>query len=1467
MGWVSSSAVGFVAAPLSLLMAVRRIRRAFAIELLLLAPRRVVAILLATCAALAACSSEGPADIVELQGSADEALSKPNGTNGDDDYCTAAVPCISGEGDCDDNSQCSGTGVICVNDIGPKFNQAVGNDVCAPSHCTNGVKDVPSGETGIDCGGPCGRCSSACTGAAGGNSFCLGCSCSSGQGDCDSDLDCAPGLVCAADFGLKFGFGAATDVCVPAHCYNDVQDVELGESAIDCGGTCGACSVACTGVPGANGFCSACVCTAGQGDCDAERECAPGLTCLDDHGPRFGWAAVTDVCLASHCGNDVQDAGLGETGIDCGGPCGPCLPLCSGAAGGDAFCVNCRCSAGQGDCDYDRQCAPGLACTPNVGATYGFSRDTDVCTPRPCTSGVDCPAVTYTLTIPKPTTVALTDLAILGKEVILGAGVRVFAVSTEVPARVAATSSAGLVLGAGAEVGGVQSAGAITLGSDAKVGNILEANSAISSAESAWWGGSRISAPDAVQTELTNTQVTWPDASGGALSVTAGQVSAPAPGRYEAVTVPANATLQLASGAYYFDSLTLLPGSALVYANLTGPVRIFLRRGLTYRGTETRTADRANILIASFGTDPIDIGSPFRGTIWAPDADITLAAAAAGHRGSFVGDRIEIPPNTPILHEPYVTRQCTGDECGDFMPSQCQAGSDFIRTHPITVEQSAANSPYWGWYASFNVLENAQDWVCFLTRVGGDLGSVSQSRNPRYGARYVGGKVLGATVEKKNDYWVGSVGYDVSAEATCVHRSCFSNNAIHNTGPYWVAAEAMNGIPIIEGCEADTQAKPAGLFDEATFLTKFDPWEPSGGGERGWVVQHPNSTAEIKASDHQCDSSSANDQRERVQTEAHAFRAGPLNLPALFDGPNATSSTIDQAGKFSISTEGPERNSKKLWLAPVRTSVCYLSSISGQFAGGGEFATITIESNPDEGEEYWQLFAQHLAGGEPNGVQAEATCYARDQDRCQTAEASELPECQPLVKQSFTWSQDQAPREMGSTADRACMLTEVRGDFAGGAEEIRIHVVNGSWVMDGKSKQAGLRGKAQCVSTTSFTDEQSWTQGQERVLLGTAEGRACFLTRITGHYEGGGERLRVYIEDGNWYLHGQSQQLGVGGSARCIPAESVTAPVDWNQGDEPITLTDDPADARDVCFLTMVKGRFEGGGESVAVTSVPGASGGLVQQLGGHSEQDMVGATAMCARLPRSLKVGSPEAPPSVERDCTLVPTGVDFYGVPDEQDRVCFMVSGAGYEGDYMDASYACRPRSCYLGSDPHDLTAQLPTIVEKEGEDPNCADSTRVPLTGFDSVGYLFDLTGNFAGFGEKVWIDQATTADTFSEFVVNTCQDYVGGAARTLTLGTGGQAIKFMGAGDAVGTLGDVGGFEVDTTLGENSVIMTPFDTTTCVVTSVSGEFNGGGERFELSKEDDGGVERWKLSAQKLSGHGIRVGARCFLNIQNP
>jgi len=147
--------------------------------------------------------------------------------------------------------------------------------------------------------------------------------CALGEGDCDSTTQCSPGLMCAPNNGPKFGMPPDWDVCAGAHCANGVMDGD--ETAADCGGSCGVCS-SCLGTPGTTNFCNGCLCTAGQGDCDSSTQCASGLVCGLNNGPRFSLPAAYDVCVPAHCTNRVLDAGSGETGVDVGGPCGvlPC---------------------------------------------------------------------------------------------------------------------------------------------------------------------------------------------------------------------------------------------------------------------------------------------------------------------------------------------------------------------------------------------------------------------------------------------------------------------------------------------------------------------------------------------------------------------------------------------------------------------------------------------------------------------------------------------------------------------------------------------------------------------------------------------------------------------------------------------------------------------------------------------------------------------------------------------------------------------------------------------------------------------------------------------------------------------------------------------------------------------------------------------------------------------------------------
>jgi hypothetical protein len=206
---------------------------------------------------------------------------------GHEQFCNPACPCEAGEGDCDTNADCA-TGLACVNDVGALYGFARGVDVCQ------------------------GDCH---TSAAGSASYCTSaCPCEAGEGDCDTNAECAEGTWCEQVVG--------TDFCVEC---GTLRGVPLS--------------------PGHEQFCSpACPCGAGLGDCDTDADCEEGLHCQDNAGLRYGYSYNTDVCQA-----------------DCH----------SSAAGSPSYCsVACPCEAGEGDCDSDAECVSGTRCGERLGTDY-----------------------------------------------------------------------------------------------------------------------------------------------------------------------------------------------------------------------------------------------------------------------------------------------------------------------------------------------------------------------------------------------------------------------------------------------------------------------------------------------------------------------------------------------------------------------------------------------------------------------------------------------------------------------------------------------------------------------------------------------------------------------------------------------------------------------------------------------------------------------------------------------------------------------------------------------------------------------------------------------------------------------------------------------------------------------------------------------------------------------------------------
>jgi hypothetical protein len=80
-----------------------------------------------------------------------------------------------------------------------------------------------------------------------------------------------------------------------------------------------------------------------------------------------------------------------------------------------------------------------------------------------------------------------------------------------------------------------------------------------------------------------------------------------------------------------------------------------------------------------------------------------------------------------------------------------------------------------------------------------------------------------------------------------------------------------------------------------------------------------------------------------------------------------------------------------------------------------------------------------------------------------------------------------------------------------------------------------IAGKPPCVvkHRIGSVETETWHQGEPPLRLIREDEGFCALSLITGHFQGGGELVKVYVgDDGYWYLGGHSRQEGV--AAKCI---------------------------------------------------------------------------------------------------------------------------------------------------------------------------------------------------------------------------------------------------------------------------------------------------------------------------------------------
>lgn len=219
--------------------------------------------------------------------------------------------------------------------------------------------------------------------------------------------------------------------------------------------------------------------------------------------------------------------------------------------------------------------------------------------------------------------------------------------------------------------------------------------------------------------------------------------------------------------------------------------------------------------------------------------------------------------------------------------------------------------------------------------------------------------------------------------------------------------------------------------------------------------------------------------------------------------------------------------------------------------------------------------------------------------------------CPDLHFQTFTVQGGGNSVTMGPSVGRACVLLEISGKFKGGGESARITLdADNNWVLTVTSLQdQPTTATAGCFDELSVGNEFSWAQGDPTVTIGPAPGMACYLTSVTGHFQGGGELVLVTVDpaDNQWKLGGTSQQEGVAATARCVPASGIAIRTQ-GQGNQPRDLGPNP-DGGQICALSRMTGHFEGGGENIVLS--PGPPGGD-WTFAIASQQNDIAASATC---------------------------------------------------------------------------------------------------------------------------------------------------------------------------------------------------------------------------------------------------------------
>jgi hypothetical protein len=179
------------------------------------------------------------------------------------------------------------------------------------------------------------------------------------------------------------------------------------------------------------------------------------------------------------------------------------------------------------------------------------------------------------------------------------------------------------------------------------------------------------------------------------VSVAPGTTRALPAGTYGNVLVRAGATLSLSSGTYQMASLTVLGRGKLNLDETAGTIVVYVKHTFEFAGKQEQLGGDGRILIAVFGCKPSIVAAPFRGTISAQSASLTLAAPSGSvFAGRYFASSIQLGAHNSVVELPAAFPSSPLSSAGSVSPKPPKR----LPLPPPPVEGCYVNSPN-GWHA------------------------------------------------------------------------------------------------------------------------------------------------------------------------------------------------------------------------------------------------------------------------------------------------------------------------------------------------------------------------------------------------------------------------------------------------------------------------------------------------------------------------------------------------------------------------------------------------------------------------------------------------------------------------------------------------------------------------------------------------------------------------------------------------